>query len=77
MLKKFLILIIVMWLIIFGVNSCKKRSDESGGKQEQVKSVKEYEAEIRDQINKDNMAEELSRLEKSLREELKQLEKQQ
>jgi len=77
MLKKFLILIIVMWLIVFGVSSCKKRSDKSSGKQEQVKSVKEYEAEIRDQINKDNMAEELSRLEKSLREELKQMEKQQ
>jgi hypothetical protein len=59
-------------MVVFCVTGCKKDSDESGANQQSVKTAAEYEAEAKEQINKENMDRELDELEKSLEQEISQ-----
>ena len=66
MLRKISIIIAVMLISAFCLNGCKKRADEIQPDTEAIKTTAEYEAEAKEQINKENMAEELNKIEKSL-----------
>jgi len=54
------------------VSGCKKHSSEPQLEQEEVKTAAEYEADAKKEINKENMAQELDKLEKELQQETNQ-----
>ena len=62
MLRKLLVIIAIAAVCIFCLSSCKKRSDEA-------KTTAEYEAEAKEEITKENIDEELGKLEKAVEEE--------
>ena len=68
MFRKILVIVIVTAISVFCLSGCKKRSSEpeSEPAQEVLKTTAEYQAEAREQINKENMAEELEGIEKEL-----------
>jgi len=70
MIRKVLILVAVTAIGFFCLSGCKKRSSEAD--EEVPKTIAEYEAEAKKQINKENMAEELERIEKALEQEISQ-----
>jgi len=70
MLRKISIIIIVLLLSMPCLNGCEKRSDKTQTDQEPVKTEAEYAAEAKEQINKDNMDQELERLEKSVEQDI-------
>jgi len=79
MLHKVLVIVAVTAISVFCLSGCKKRSSEphpserrgeAESSQEVLKTMAEYEAEARKQINKENMAEELERIEKTLEQEV-------
>ena len=72
MFRKPLVLIVLTAMVIFCVTGCKKDSGESGASQQSVKTAAEYEAEAKEQINKENMDRELDDLEKTLEQEISQ-----
>ena len=72
MLRKILIIIAVITISVFCLSGCKKRSSEAEPEREEVKTTAEYEAEAKREINKDNMAEELDKIEKALEQEIRQ-----
>ena len=72
MLRKVLIIIAVATISVSCLSGCKKRSSEAESGQEVVKTMAEYEAEARKQINKENMAEELENIEKAIEQEISQ-----
>ena len=72
MLRKVLIIVAVAAISVFCLSGCKKRSSEAESDQEVLKTMAEYEAEARKQINKDNMAEELENIEKAIEQEVSQ-----
>jgi len=69
MLRKVLAIVAVIVICAFG---CKRRSSESEGGGEKLKTTAEYQAEAKEQINKENMAEELEKLEKAMQQEIEQ-----
>lgn len=66
MFRKILVIVIVTAISISCLSGCKKRSSEPEPAQEVLKTTAEYQAEAREQINKENMAEELEGIEKEL-----------
>ena len=72
MLRKVLAIVAVIVICAFG---CKRRSSEPEAGQEKLKTMAEYDAEAKEQINKENMAEELEKLEKAMEQEIKQEQK--
>jgi len=69
MLRKVLAIVAVTVICVFG---CKRRSSEPEAVQEKLKTTAEYDAEAKKQINKENMAEELEKLEKAMQQEIEQ-----
>lgn len=72
MFRKVLVIVAVTAISVFCLSGCKKRSSEAESDEEVLKTMAEYEAEAKEQINKENMAEELERIEKALEQELSQ-----
>lgn len=70
MLRKVLVIVAVTAISVFCLSGCKKRSSEAESSQEVLKTMAEYEAEAKKQINKENMAEELECIEKTLEQEV-------
>lgn len=70
MLRKVLVIVAVTAISVFCLSGCKKRSSKAESGQEVLKTMAEYEAEAKKQINKENMAEELERIEKTLEQEV-------
>lgn len=70
MFRKVLVIVAATAISIFCLSGCKKRSSEAEPNQDVPKTMAEYEAEARKQINKENMAEELERIEKALEQEV-------
>lgn len=69
MLRKVLVIVAVIVICAFG---CKRRSSEPETVQEKLKTTAEYDAEAKEQINKENMAEELEKIEKAMEQEIEQ-----
>lgn len=65
MLRK-VVLIIAIAAIVFSVSGCKRSSEEGVLGEEEVKSAAEYEAEAEKEIDEENMAEELDRIEQEM-----------
>ena len=72
MLRKVLVIVAVVAISVFCLSGCKKRSSEPEPDQEVLKTMPEYEAKARKQIKKENMAEELEKIKKTLEQELDQ-----
>jgi len=72
MFRKLLVIVTVTAISVFCLSSCKKRSSKSEPEAEVLKTVAEYDTEAEEQINKENMADELERIEKELEQELSQ-----
>jgi hypothetical protein len=72
MIRKVLILVAVTAISVFCLSGCKKSSSEAESDEEVPKTMAEYETEAKKQINKENMADELDRIEKALEEEVSQ-----
>ena len=71
MLRRILVVTIVV-MSVFCLNGCKKRADEVQADTEEAKTAAEYEVEAKEQINKENMAEELERIDKELEQDISQ-----
>ncbi len=72
MLRRILVMVVMTVISIFYLSGCKKRADDAQPDTEKVKTAAEYEAEAKEQINKENMAEELERIEKALEQDISQ-----
>lgn len=72
MCRRILIIVIMAVLSVFYLNGCKERSSDTQSDQEEVKTAAEYEADAKEQINKDNMDEELERIENELEQDISQ-----
>ena len=72
MFRKILVIVIVTAISFFNLSGCKKRSSEPEPGEEVLKTTAEYQAEAREQINKENMAEELEGIEKEIEQEIGQ-----
>ena len=70
MLRKLLVIAAVTAISVFCLSGCKKRSGEAESGQEELKTMTEYEAEAKSQINKENMVEELEKIKKELEREI-------
>ena len=66
--RKTLILVMAVLMIAAVFAGCKKEPAESG---DVVKTAAEYEAQAEKEINADNMADELEKIEKSVEADLK------
>ncbi|UCE99603.1 MAG: hypothetical protein JSV82_00605 [Planctomycetota bacterium] len=69
MFRKLLIISTIVAIGFFCLSGCNKKEAESDQK---VKTMAQYEAEAREQINRENINEELDQIEKSLEQELTQ-----
>jgi len=73
MLRKALVPIVLIMIFLLCPAGCKKSSPESDSAEEAVKSAAEYSEDARREINEDNMAAELEKIEDELtREESEQ-----
>ena len=72
MLRRILMIAIIAVMSVFCLNGCKERSSGTQSDQEEAKTAAEYEAEAKEQINKENMAEELESIEKALEQDIGQ-----
>jgi len=73
MLPKALVPIILIMICLLCPGGCKKSSPESGSAKEAVKTAAEYAEDAEREINEDNMAAELEKIEDALtREESEQ-----
>jgi len=72
MLKAILVLAMTTVLLLFSVSGCKKASTGPEAGEEPVKTAAEYEAEAKKEINKDNMNQELDKIEQELGQEASQ-----
>ncbi len=70
MLRKVLVIIVSASISFFYFSGCDKASNDTEPNEEVVKTDAEYEAEAEAQINEENMAEELAKIEKALEQEL-------
>jgi hypothetical protein len=66
MLRKALFTIAAV-ILVFGLSGCKKRTGET---KEPTKTMADYQAEAEKEINRENMAEELEKLEKEVEEDI-------
>lgn len=64
MFRKLLVIAVAVAISVFCLSGCKKSGTES-----KQKTMADYEAEAREQINKDNMDKELEQLERELSQE--------
>ncbi len=73
MLRKGLVPIILLMICLFCSGGCKTSSPESGSAKEAVKTAAKYAEDAEREINEDNMAAELEKIEDALtREEIEQ-----
>ncbi len=72
MLKAILVSAVTMVLLLFSVSGCKKTSEGLKPVTEAVKTAAEYEAEAKKEINKENMNQELDKIEQELAQEANQ-----
>jgi len=71
MLRKVLVVVALAATIVFSASGCKKRSTEPNTPDEpEVKTMAEYETEAKKEITKENMDEELEKLEKEIEQEI-------
>lgn len=68
--RKLLIIVAMVAISIFYLSGCKKSSSNLESSEEVVKTVAEYQADAKKEINKENMADELDKIQKSLEQEL-------
>jgi hypothetical protein len=64
--------LIIVAIIAISVVGCKKRSSGPQPGQTELKTMAEYEAEAKKEITKDNMTQELDKIEKDLQQETSQ-----
>ena len=69
MLRKILVLTVTMVVLLFSASGCKKASKSPEANEEPVKTLAEYEAEAKEDINEENMEQELDKLEQELQQE--------
>ena len=76
MFRNILVIIVLAVMSVFYIG-CKKSSNDIDSEpnqtenvQEKIRTIDAYEAEATEQINKENMAEELAKIEKELRQEV-------
>jgi len=72
MLRKILTIAVRAILCLSLLSGCKGSSSESQAEQEAAKTEAQYKAEAEKEINKDNMAEELDKIEKAMAQEAAQ-----
>lgn len=72
MLQKLLVILAIAAVSLTCLTSCKKRSEDSKSDTEAVKTTAEYQAEAKEQINEENMAEELGKIETAIEKESQQ-----
>lgn len=72
MLKAILVLSVTTVAFLFSVSGCKKASRDTEAGEESVKTAAEYEAEAKKEINKENMNQELDKIEQELAQEANQ-----
>jgi len=70
MVQKVLTIIVITAICVFHLSGCKKRSGEY--EQPVVKNKAEYETEAEKQITKENMAQELGKIEKEMEQDIAQ-----
>jgi len=69
MLQAILVLAVTTVVLLFSVSGCKKASRGPEAGEEEVKTAAEYEAEAKKEINKENMNQELDKIEQELAQE--------
>lgn len=69
MYRRILIVAIIAVISVSCLNGCKESSDDA---QQEVKTAAEYRVEAKEQINKENMAQELDRIDKELEQDIGQ-----
>lgn len=72
MLRKILVIVVVTAITGFCLGGCKKRSSETGSDREVTGALAEYKTEAEKQINKENMVEELEKIERAMEQEVSQ-----
>jgi len=72
MLRKMLTIVVQAILCFSLLSGCKGSSSDTQSEQEAVKTEAEYKAEAEKEVNKDNMAEELDKIEKAMEQEAAQ-----
>ena len=72
MARKILIIAVLAAISIFCISSCKKKTSESEPGETVVKTMAEYDAEAKEQIDKENVDAELAKIEQSLQSEIEQ-----
>jgi uncharacterized protein HemX len=70
MLRKVLSTALVAAIVGLCLGGCSKKSTQAEPNEQAVKTVEEYRAEAKRDINEDNMAEELEKMEKEVEQEL-------
>ena len=70
MLRKVLVIIALATISFFYFGGCDNSSGDAEPDQVEIKTMAEYEAEAEAQINEENMAEELEKIEKALEQEI-------
>lgn len=70
MLRKILVVVAITVVSLFCLNGCKKDADDVQSDTENIKTAAQHKAEAKEQINKENMDEELDRLEKELEQDI-------
>ncbi|MHC4805141.1 MAG: hypothetical protein ACYTBX_02625 [Planctomycetota bacterium] len=69
MLRRLLVLIALATITALCLSGCKKTSSETEAQQDVVKTEAEYKAEAEKEINEDNMAAELEKIERAMEQE--------
>lgn len=69
MLRRLLVLIALATITVLCLSGCKKTSSETEAQQDVVKTEAEYKAEAEKEINEDNMAAELEKIERAMEQE--------
>ena len=70
MVRRILVIVTVTAISTFCISGCKKSSDESQPAPEEPKTLTEYKADAEKEINKENMAAELDKLEKEVEQDI-------
>jgi uncharacterized membrane protein (DUF106 family) len=65
-------ILVIAAITAISISGCKKHSSEPQLDQEEVKTVAEYEDKAKKEITKENMAQELDKIEKDLQQEINQ-----
>ena len=72
MLRRLLFLIVVMAVMFFCLAGCKKSSNEGESAEPPAKTMADYEAEAKEEVTEDNMADELQKITQDVEEEVSQ-----